>query len=354
VAALGAAISGVLMVGPMSAASSSRPRTPGHLYWSEPVSSRGPGGTGINKIWRANVNGTGVERNFVGRLQIPGAVATGASYVYWSDPEAGTIGRARTSGTHANRSLVRANADALAVTRTGLYWTTGSFSGRAAAIWRANLDGTHGHRVVSIGAGTYIGGLAIDSSYLYWSNRDKGTIGRAKLNGTDATLRFIVGVRDPTGLAVNRRHLYWASTVPGSSDSIGRADLDGRNVNHHFITGAAYPYGVAVGGGHLYWANYAGGTIGRADLSGGHVQQSFINAHVFYDVARPAVRGRRPLTRLGSMAGCRRRPGRPSLRSRCLRRGRSWFPGGASSSSVIPGAMARRSCSCTAGWPAAI
>src|SRR4051812_37801563 len=96
---------GIAVVGGLSGVSASgakpaRARSTGHLYWSEPVTSRGPSGTGINTIWRANVNGSSVDKSFVTGLRIPGAVAVNSSHVYWSDEEAGTIGRARLDGTH--------------------------------------------------------------------------------------------------------------------------------------------------------------------------------------------------------------------------------------------------------------
>jgi nitrous oxide reductase len=34
-------------------------------------------------------------------------------------------------------------------------------------------------------------GLAIDSRYLYWTNNGNGTIGRARLDGTDVRQKFI-------------------------------------------------------------------------------------------------------------------------------------------------------------------
>jgi hypothetical protein len=288
VAAVGIALVGVLAVVPPSGATPARPRTANaHLYWSEPVTSRGPSGTGINNIWRAKVNGGSVDKSFVSGLQIPGAVAVSSSHVYWSDDEAGTIGRARTDGTHVQRSLITANADALATAGGFLYWTTSSFSGTPAAIWRSRPDGTHKRKLASIGQGTYIGGLAVNGSRICWTNRDRGTIGRAHLDGTHINQHFVTGLTDPTGLAMSSRNLFWANTVPETSDSIGRARLDGTHVNPNFITGASYPYGVAVGRGYLYWANYNSGTIGRANLDGTQVHQSFISAHTFYNAAEP-------------------------------------------------------------------
>jgi virginiamycin B lyase len=258
-----------------------------HVYWSEPETSRGPSGTGIDSIWRASATGGSVDKNFVSGLQIPGAVAVNSSHLYWSDEESGTIGRARIDGTHVQRSLITTNAEALAATGGFLYWTTSGSSGTRAAIWRSELDGSHTRRLLSIGTGTYIGGLAVNRSHVYWTNRDRGTIGRASLDGGHAVLRFIAGLTDPTGLALGSHDLFWANTVPGSTDSLGRAHLDGTDVHRRFITRLSYPYGVAVGDRHLYWADYNRGTIGRADLDGRHVHRSFINAHAFYDTADP-------------------------------------------------------------------
>ena len=45
--------------------------------------------------------------------------------------------------------------------------------------------------------------------------------------------------------------VYWTNSDPGT---IGRANLDGTGVNQSFITGAgASAAGVAVDGAHVYW-----------------------------------------------------------------------------------------------------
>ena len=264
---------------------SSSPDT--HLYWSEPETSRGPSGTGIDTIWRAGLNGSGIDRNFVSGLSIPGAVAVAGTHVYWSDDEAGTIGRATLDGTHVQQDLIHRTTDALAVTRRYIYFvTTSNFS--SGQLWRANLDGSQAHELFAVGHGGYFGGLAVSGAHVYWSNRDRGTIGRANVDGTQVQRHFITGLKDPNGLAASRTKLFWASTEPGTrSSAIGRANLDGSHINPRFIAGASYPFGVAVGAGHLYWTNYAPSTIGRADLDGTHVQQSFINASAYYNTAAP-------------------------------------------------------------------
>ncbi len=276
IAMLSAAFAGLLA--PV-AVSRTRATPYAHLYWSEQETSRGPAGNGIDNIWQANLTGTSVDRNFVRGLSVPWPVAVGSGYLYWGDGEAGTIGRVEINGTHATRTLLHAGADALAVSSQYIYWTESS---QPATIWRANLDGSHPEKLFSIGHGSFFGGLAVDRYHIFWTNRDQGTIGRANLNASDVKPRFISGLTDPTGLALDAGHLYWAND-PGPAGSIGRAGIGGADVTSDFIPGANQPFGVAVGAGHLYWANFGSGTIGRARRDGTHVLQAFIHARVIYD-----------------------------------------------------------------------
>src|ERR1035441_397733 len=74
------------------------------------------------------------------------------------------------------------------------------------------------------------------STYIYWANSNGSTIGRADLNGTGVTQRFITGI-GPRMVAVTSHYIYWAS----GTNTIGRADLNGAAVNQRFITGADMP-----------------------------------------------------------------------------------------------------------------
>ena len=121
------------------------------------------------------------------------------------------------------------------------------------------------------------------SGYLYWSNATasdpgKGTIGRARLNGTDLNQKFITGASVPGVVLVFGGYLYWANLAPlnDGAGTIGRARLNGTDVNQKFIK-TAQPNGpddVVADSGHLYWANDF--NIGRANLNGTDVIQNFI------------------------------------------------------------------------------
>jgi hypothetical protein len=122
-------------------------------------------------------------------------------------------------------------------------------------------------------------GLASDSTYIYWADREAGAIGRATLDCNPASVEAafitdpdLAGIED---LAVGAGHIYW--TEP-ANNTIGRADIDGNpaSVKADFISGALGPRGVAAGGGFLYWTNEAGHSLGRAHEDGSEVDQKFI------------------------------------------------------------------------------
>ena len=62
-------------------------------------------------------------------------------------------------------------------------------------------------------------------------------------NGTAVNASLIAGGSHPAGVAVDGQYIYWTNT---NSDSLGRAKLNGTHVNQKFITGAKGPGGLAV------------------------------------------------------------------------------------------------------------
>jgi uncharacterized protein YjbI with pentapeptide repeats len=256
-------------------------------------------------------------------------------FVYWDNPQAGTIGRDTVDGDPANvnQSLVtgikQLDQFGVAVDRQHLYWTNGLSIERSnlagtvidphfitlpagaqhvtvddqyiywsnfSQIGRAKLDGTDVTPKFIIPAGSTIGGLAVDDSHVYWAEGGSGTIGRANLDGTGVDSNFITGVGAVTGVAVDSQHIYWTeltASPPGipAGGSIGRASIDGTGADPSFITGAATPFGITVDSAHIYWTNNfncdyqtqpasgcTGGTIGRANLDGSAVNQAFVTA----------------------------------------------------------------------------
>ncbi len=117
-------------------------------------------------------------------------------------------------------------------------------------------------------------GIAINSEFIYWANRETGYIGRAKLNGTGVEETWLHVEGEPIAVAVDAAHIYWCNRAGGD---IGRATIAGATIEKTWITGATSPAGVAVDASHVYWANSAAaGTIGRAAIAGGSIEQNWI------------------------------------------------------------------------------
>jgi uncharacterized protein YjbI with pentapeptide repeats len=211
-----------------------------YIYWT------GPGGIG-----RANLDGSDANPLFIGT---PGstsfALAVGGQHIYWENGF--TIGRANLDGSNVNPNFIYdedlfIGTVGLAVDGQHIYWSNPYFAlaGRGDnTIGRANLDGSGVDKsFITVPNSAVVLGLAVDYQHIYWANSSAGTIGRATLDGSNVNPNFITGANNSWGVAVDYEHIYWASDPSGfpsgpSSDAgtIGRAKLDGSNTNPNFIT----------------------------------------------------------------------------------------------------------------------
>jgi virginiamycin B lyase len=196
-------------------------------------------------------------------------------YVYWTNNNNGTIGRATITGTDANEKFIKTgykNGNAsLTVNADYIYWTTAN-GGTATYIGRADLDGKDVNPKFINTAGDNVCGVAVNSTYIYWVG-DVGTyIGRANLDGTDVNPEFIeVGTR-VCGLAVTKSDIYWANYDDGE---IGRANIDGSDPNSDAIDVGSV-VGIAIEGDYVYFTSNGGTTIGRVKLNGSDLDTNFI------------------------------------------------------------------------------
>ncbi len=269
--------------GPTSVAVSTLPDGTAALYWDNPQ---------VGAIGRETISGDpgNVNQSLVsGITQLHQVgVAVDRQHLYWSD--GGSIGRSNLDGTDANQQFIQLHqvaANYVAVDDQHVYWSTIS------GIGRANLDGS-GVNPDFISLPNSVGGIAVDSFHIYWTNRAQGTIGRANLDGTGVNSSFVTGATAPTDVAVDSQHIYWSQVIVGGNPpggSIGRANLDGSDANPSFITGVTQPMGIAVDYANVYWTNYyscnnhtqppsgcGGGTIGRANLDGTGVNAAYVTA----------------------------------------------------------------------------
>jgi virginiamycin B lyase len=197
-----------------------------------------------------------------------------ATYVYWTNSNNGSIGRATTSGTDVNEKFIPSGpvgGAGLTVDGKHIYWSTAN-GGTATDIARANLNGTGVNRKFITGAQNPCG-VAVNSSHIYWAGDVGTSIGRANLNGTGVNQNFISTGTGVCGVIVTSSHIYWANY---QTQEIGRANLDGSGINQSFISGAGSGAGIAIEGNHIYFTTSGGTSIGRANLDGSDANPHFI------------------------------------------------------------------------------
>jgi hypothetical protein len=250
-----------------------------YIYWGGFGRETGQDVEPEAAIGRARLDGTKVDRTFIpvpaGVFGAIGQIAVDDDHIYWTEVVAhaglepsGSIGRAQLDGTGVERQFITGFTEGavptgLAVDANHIYWSQNGGirpnTTQIPAIARANLDGTGVDRVfIPFPSGSAPEAVEVDAAHVYWINSrpeafSPETIGRANLDGSGVEQSFIDGfaadTNRPVDLAVDAGFLYWADQgVQEFSGMIGRADLDGANVDQGFITPArrANPEGVAV------------------------------------------------------------------------------------------------------------
>jgi len=146
-------------------------------------------------------------------------------------------------------------------------------------------------------------GMFVSGEHLYWADAKAGTIGRAKLNGTEAPsaiedefikpglIEISAGQKVPSRpqyVTAANGFVYWTDATDGKDGhgKIGRAKLGpsaAEEIEPEFIGGASNPQGIAANTSTVYWANAGGGNIanskgiGAAESGGGGVNQRCIH-----------------------------------------------------------------------------
>ena len=259
------------------------PAADGQVYWQSrdgTIGKAGPDGSSPNESFITTGSG------FAG-------LATNGTHLFWGRQD--WLGRATVQGTDVNPNFASAGSPcavvAVAADPANAYYLVSCNTTRI--IYRVPAGGGSAQPMGPSPSAAACG-IAVDSTYLYWSDFDR--IGRMPLAGGSAQADWLVvslpAQRQLCGLAVDSQHIYFTlsqTTDPvgnSASTSIGRATLSGGVPQLDFIAGTSFyggsanPSGVAVDANYVYWGNQTKGftdsSIGRAGKNGGGVSQAFI------------------------------------------------------------------------------
>ena len=187
---------------------------PGYPSFAEPTDVAAGGGyvywvdLNHNSIGRATTDGGGVDHAFIDSAYA-GDIAVGGGHIYWRTCDTlcylGTewIARANLDGSGIDRNFLLADPDpsagsaggGLAVSAGHIYWSIPfPVSSEVPVIARANLDGSGADEsFINLPDDRYADwGLAVNDSHIYWADHYGNTIGRARLDGSDVDPNHII------------------------------------------------------------------------------------------------------------------------------------------------------------------
>lgn len=190
----------------------------------------------------------------------PAAVdlAVSASFIWWTR-EPDDIQRVPIDGLGdgGEPNLLSSNplAGAVAVDTTGIYWA----NRQDGYIKRADLDLSND---LPLANGDNPSGIEIDATSVYWTERGSGKVMKAAKAGGGAPVMLAKDQAGPLGIAVDEASAYWAN---GDDGTIHRASITGEDAQDVVIARAQEkPVNVAVRGSFVYWTNQGGDTVMRA------------------------------------------------------------------------------------------
>ena len=232
------------------------------IYWANPD-------TGT--IGRANNDGTGVNQDFITGANGPCGVAVTGAHIFWANDGSNTIGRANLDGTGVNQSLAT-GSDGCGVASDGQHvWWTNTSAGK---IGYALVGGAFPSENYITGQNSPCG-IALSGNRIFWTNAD-GTVGRATKNLTVVESLSNPGIQSTCSIAANDSHLYFSQYAALGTFSVARTNLDlNDRIN---VTSGKSLCGVGLSSSHLYFGDNAGvpGSIARAGLDGSNKSPRFI------------------------------------------------------------------------------
>ncbi|HWI95920.1 MAG TPA: hypothetical protein VNS60_07640, partial [Solirubrobacterales bacterium] len=216
----------------------------GHVYWTN---------TEAGTIGRADIGGANPEPSFISGLENPEGIAVDSGHVYWAEARDraeghGTIGRATLAGTSIEKEFISGASDphGVAVNSQYVYWSNGAIN----YLGRATIAGASPEQFFHYAEHPW--GIAANETnvYVIWS-AEYANMFEYTLDGEFAGFANLGEGIEARGIAIDSSHVYWSDAGKGR---IGRLGLDLSNADPKFITSVHGVFGLAADAGHVYWA----------------------------------------------------------------------------------------------------
>uniref|UniRef100_A0AAY4CI19 Low-density lipoprotein receptor-related protein 4 n=1 Tax=Denticeps clupeoides TaxID=299321 RepID=A0AAY4CI19_9TELE len=187
------------------------------VFWSDVT---------LDRIMKANLNGSNVEEVVSTGLESPGGLAIDWIHdkLYWTDSGTSRIEVANLDGTHRKvllwKSMEKPRAIALHPIEGKIYWTDW---GNTPRIEYSNMDGSN-RRIIADTHLFWPNGLTIDYAghRMYWVDAKHHVIERADLDGKNRKAVISHGLPHPFAITVFEDSLYWTDWHTKSINSANK------------------------------------------------------------------------------------------------------------------------------------
>jgi hypothetical protein len=217
------------------------------------------------------------------QIRGPSAIVSDGTSVWWTNQANGTLGRrAAGGGAITNWGPARSTEPGYLALAGGKIWWTNAFASAEPTfhVYRSDLDGSNvtGVAQYTNPATSFFGdgGITADASHVYWASEKSGVYMAAFADApcvegsTCKPVYTTGGASAPYGVAVDDTFVYWTEPASGT---IRRAPKAGTGASVQVATGQDMPKAIAAMGGFVYWGNVGttnatAGTIRRAPQVG--------------------------------------------------------------------------------------
>jgi len=148
---------------------------------------------------------------------------------------------------------------ALALDASNLYWRVDVPGGITAKLMKMPLDASS--EPITLTTSSSMGAIALDASNVYWTMpagtvAGAGALAKMPLAGGTSPTSLASGLSEPSNLALDGTHIYFASRQDGT---VMKLPLAGGTPTI-LASKQRLPSAVAVDGTSVYWTNYGGST----------------------------------------------------------------------------------------------